>query len=157
MSKYARATFKGFNTGVGQMLMRMPNLEVEIEVFRATHNTWKARTLSTKVEHAGISGPPEYVMEAISKRFDSQLTLWRWVDSISGDEVESPIDPDNSSRHIVSNSGPRVGHTLDPKHRQTLCGKVVHISRVTADAAGSNCDNCRSIKLEETGIRKKRG
>lgn len=149
MSKYCRATFEGYLGAPGEIIMRMPKARAEVEIYRATSQTWRVRTVGSGADHKGIAGPPEFCMSSIRARFTSQIESWRWVDS-SGQEVESPIDDENA-RHVV---GGRAGDNLDAKHRRTLCGRVVHMSRVTTDASGSSCDVCRGIRVENAGIRK---
>ncbi len=149
MSKYARAEFEGYLGAPGEIKLPMPKARAEVEVYRATSNTWRVRSVGPAgADHKGISGPPEFCMKAIRDRFITQLVPWRWVDS-SGQEVESPIE-EEESRHVI---GGLPGDNIDAKHRRTLCGKVVHMSRVTTEAAGSNCDICRGIRVKKAGIR----
>jgi hypothetical protein len=136
MKAFARATFRGYRGRPGEIQMKMPDVAMEVELFKERGN-WKARAVETRGVFRGIEGPVEMAMRETAAMFDSQEIAWHWVDE-DGQPAEAANEPRLS--HLI---GPPEAQQQFPRIKRTLCGRTVMSHRIEDRLEKVNCPQCR--------------
>lgn len=77
MKAFARAMFKGlYKSQPGEIHLKMGDIEIEVEVYRARGDNWSARAVKGGGQFKGIEAPIERALVEAAGRFDKQLTAW---------------------------------------------------------------------------------
>lgn len=136
MQAFCRATFRGYKGRPGEIQFKMPDVPMEVELFKERGN-WKPRAVLTRGVFKGIEGPVETAMRQTAAMFESQETDWRWVDK-DGGAAEAANEPALS--HLI---GPPEAQQQFPRIKRTLCGRTVMSHRIEQRLEKVNCPECR--------------
>jgi hypothetical protein len=142
---FARAKFENYKPASNEFQIRVPGI-VEVEVFKDTAETWKARSVQGNGLFKGIEGHYTYVQDCIALRFEKQITNWSWSDAV-GTLAESPAEL--AITHSVGK--PHMQKGLVSNVKRTACGKIVQKGRIVP-AGRAVCSQCMLIakKASET-------
>lgn len=136
MQAFARATFRGYKGRPGEIQLKMPDIAMEVELFKERGN-WKARAVKTKGVFKGIETQVESAMRQAAALFETQETEWQWVDK-DGNPAEAANEP--AVTHLI---GPPEAQQMFLRIRRTLCGRTVMSHRIEDRLEKVNCPQCR--------------
>lgn len=136
MVAFARATFRGYKGRPGEIQLKMPDIPMEVELFKERGN-WKARAVKTHGVFKGIEASIEGAMRQAAAMFESQDTDWQWVDK-DGHPAEAGNEP--ALLHLI---GPPETQQQFPRIKRTLCGRTVMSHRIEDRLEKVTCTQCR--------------